>query len=213
MTLAAKPWARKAFELLFHAESHFRGGTDYDKRLALISFDNSIEVSISIYLALNPIQRGDRHYKKDDVKTWQTNYPSKLDFFSQEINQRGLPERRGKAQIVWLHEQRNELYHGSTGGVPEIQTLEDIRGTAFWVFSVLFEIADVDSQISKALEAREAPESVIPDDYAKPELVDLSVAATDPKKASALAIASLIGRWDEGNPADMEVIRRLANGF
>ena len=146
-------------------------------------------------------------------QTWLTNYHTKLDFFSQEISQRGLPEYRGKAQIVWLHEQRNELYHGSSGGIPEIRTLEDIRGTAFWVFSVLFDIADVDAQISSALEAREAPESVIPDDYAKPELADLSVAAADPKKASTLAIASLIGKWDEGNPADMEVIRRLANGF
>lgn len=213
MTLAAKPWARKAFELLFHAESHFRAGTDYDKRLALISFDNSIEVSISIYLALNPIQRGNRQYKKEDVRTWLNNYHSKLDFFSQEVNQRGLPERRGKAQIVWLHEQRNELYHGSSGGVPEIKTLEDIRGTAFWVFSVLFDIADVDSQISSALEAGESSEVVIPDDYAKPELADLTVASLDPKKASALAVASLAGKWDEGNSADMDVIRRLANGF
>ena len=213
MTLTAKPWARKAFELLFHAESHFRGGTDYDKRLSLISFDNSIEVSISIYLSLNPIQRDNRQYKKDDIRTWLHDYHSKLDFFSQEINQRGLPEYREKAQIVWLHEQRNELYHGSSGGVPEIQTLEDIRGTAFWVFSVLFDIADVDAQISSALEAREAPESVIPDDYAKPELADLSAATADPNKASALAIASLIGGWDESNPADMEVIRRLTNGF
>jgi hypothetical protein len=213
MTLAAKPWARKAFELLFHAESHFRAGTDYDKRLALISFDNSIEVSISIYLALNPIQRGSRQYKKEDVKTWLTNYHTKLDFFSQEISQRGLPEYRGKAQIVWLHEQRNELYHGSSGGVPEIQTLEDIRGTAFWVFSILFEIADVDSKISSTLEVGDASEPVIPDNYAKPELVDLTVAILDPKRASALTIASLIGRWDESNPADMEIIRRLANEF
>lgn len=213
MTLAAKPWARKAFELLFHAESHFRGGTDYDKRLALISFDNSIEVSISIYLALNPIQRGNREYKKDDVRTWLHNYHSKLDFFSEEVGRRGLPEHRGKAQIVWLHEQRNELYHGSTGGVPEIQTLEDIRGTAFWIFSVLFDIVDVESQISSALEATETSESVIPGDYAKPELDELAAAPLDPKKANALAIASLIGKWDESNPADMEIIRRLANGF
>lgn len=213
MTLAAKPWARKAFELLFHAESHFRGGTDYDKRLALVSFDNSIEVSISSYLALNPIQRGDRQYKKDDVQKWLCNYHSKLDFFSQEISQRELPEHRGKAQIVWLHEQRNELYHGSSGGVPEIKTLEDIRGTAFWVFSVLFEIAGIESIVDETLQAAEKPEPVIPQDYAKPKLSDLYLPTSDPKKASALAVASFIGKWDEGNPADMEIVRRLANGF
>ena len=36
----------------FHAEIHYRKGSDYDRRLALISFDNSIEVSIATYLSL-----------------------------------------------------------------------------------------------------------------------------------------------------------------
>lgn len=208
-----KPWTRKAFELLFHAESHLRGGSDYDKRLALISFDNSIEVTISSYLGLNPIQRGNRHYPNADVQNWLRNYPSKLDFFSKEIKSRGLPEHRDAAHILWLHDQRNELYHGSSGGVPEITTLEDIRGTAIWVFSVLFEIADIESLVDEALQAAEKPEPVIPQDYAKPKLSDLYLPTSDPKKASALAVASFIGKWDEGNPADMEIVRRLANGF
>ena len=38
-----KPWANKPFELIIHAEIHFQRGDDYDKRLALISFDNSVE--------------------------------------------------------------------------------------------------------------------------------------------------------------------------
>lgn len=208
-----KPWARKAFELLFHAESHLCVGKDYDKRLALISFDNSIEVSISIYLDLNPIQRNNKDYPKEDVQKWLRNYHTKLDFFSQEINRRGLPEYRGKDQIVWLHEQRNELYHGSSGGVPEVQTLDDIRGTALWVFSVLFDITDIESLLSEALKAPEKPEPVIPQDFAKPKLSDLTLPTSDPQKASALAVASIIGKWDEGNPADMEIVRRLANGF
>jgi hypothetical protein len=51
------PWAKRPFELLYHAEIHFQKGSDYDKRLSVISFDNSIEVSITTYLSLKPMQR------------------------------------------------------------------------------------------------------------------------------------------------------------
>ena len=112
-----KPWAGRPFELIIHAEIHYRKGSDYDRRLALISFDNSIEVSITTYLSLNPIQRGNRQYPKKDVEKWVSNYHSKLDFFTLEIQNRGLPEYKEKAEIVWYHDQRNEHYHGE-GGTP-----------------------------------------------------------------------------------------------
>jgi len=107
-----KPWAARPFELIFHAEIHYRRGSDYDRRLALISFDNSIEVSITTYLSLNPIQRGNRQYPRKNVEKWISNYHSKLDFFALEIRKRGLPEYKEKAEIVWYHDQRNEQYHG-----------------------------------------------------------------------------------------------------
>lgn len=213
MSSELKLWARKAFELLFHAESHLRGGKDYDRRLALISFDNSIEVSISIYLTLNPIQRGNKHYPKDDVEKWLKNYHTRLDFFSQEIKQRGLPEHKGKDQIVWLHEQRNELYHGSSAGVPELHTLEEIRAVALWIFSVLFDRSDVEPLLDEALKAAEKPEPVIPQDFAKPKPITSTLPSSDPQKASALAVAAIIGKWDEGNSADTDIVRRLANEF
>jgi hypothetical protein len=48
------PWADGPFELIVHAEMHLRKGEDFDRRIALISFDNSIEVSITTYLTLHP---------------------------------------------------------------------------------------------------------------------------------------------------------------
>ncbi len=44
------PWAKGPFELLVHAEGHFIAGEDFDRRIALISFDNAIEVAITTYL-------------------------------------------------------------------------------------------------------------------------------------------------------------------
>ncbi len=211
MKSANKPWARKAFELIFHAEHHSRRGHDYDKRLALISFDNSIEVSISVYLGLNPIQRGNRPYDRKKVETWLNNYHTKLDFFSDELRIRKLPEHRNKAHIIWLHEQRNELYHGSSGGVPELNTLEEIRFVALWVYSVLFEDSDIEAQLNKALEESDKAEPYIRQELAKPSIGDLSQVISDSEKASVLMASSLIGKWDEENSADMVIVKRLTD--
>ena len=51
------PWANGPFELLVHAEEHLRAGDDFDRRIALIGFDNAIEITIAAYLSLKPIQR------------------------------------------------------------------------------------------------------------------------------------------------------------
>ena len=74
------PWANGPFELLVHAEGHLLGGEDFDRRIALISFDNAVEVAIATYLTLNPIQRGGRAYPRVDVDRWLNNYHTKLDF-------------------------------------------------------------------------------------------------------------------------------------
>ena len=55
-----KPWAYGPFEILLHAETHYLSGEDIDRRLSIIGFDNAIELAITTYLHLHPIQRGGR---------------------------------------------------------------------------------------------------------------------------------------------------------
>jgi hypothetical protein len=208
-----KPWAARPFELIFHAEIHYRRGSDYDRRLALISFDNSIEVSITTYLSLNPIQRGNRQYPRKDVERWMNNYHSKLDFFALEIQNRGLPEYKEKAEIVWYHDQRNEHYHGGGFGVPEQGTLDGIRQVALWVFSVLFETADVETKLESAISKSDTGIPSIPDSFVVPREPESSKASYDPDQAHSLTIAALLGKWDESSEPDLEIIRRLINGF
>lgn len=208
-----KPWAVRPFELIFHAEIHYRKGSDYDRRLALISFDNSIEVSITTYLSLNPIQRGNRQYPRKDVEKWMGNYHSKLDFFALEIRNRGLPEYKEKAEIVWYHDQRNEHYHGGGFAVPEQRSLDGIRQVALWVFSVLFETADVETKLEAAVSKSDKGIPSIPDSFVVPREPESSKASYDPAQAHALTIAALLGKWDESSEPDLEIIRRLINGF
>ena len=209
-----KPWAARPFELILHAEIHYRSGSDYDRRLALISYDNSIEISITTYLSLNPIQRGNRTYPRANVEKWMNNYHSKLDFLALEIQQRGLPEYKDKAEIAWYHDQRNEQYHGGGFGVPEQHTLDEIRQVALWVFSVLFETADVGAKLESAIsESDKENIPSIPDNFVVPQEPVSAEAINDPAQAQALTIAAMLGKWDESNKSDLEILRRLVNGF
>ena len=67
-----------------HAELHYRIGEDLDRRIAMIGFDNAIEVAITTYLGLHPVQRASRQYPNADVERWLSNYHTKVGFFFQE---------------------------------------------------------------------------------------------------------------------------------
>jgi hypothetical protein len=133
-----QPWAQGPFDLLRHAEEHLRKGEDFDRRMALISFDNAIEVTISTYLTLHPSFRENRKYQKVDVERWMAGYHSMLDFLDTELTSRGLPWRVDRHEIAWAHENRNEQYHGGKMGVPELRVLIAIRDAAYWIFTTLF---------------------------------------------------------------------------
>ncbi len=157
-----KPWTYGPFELILHAEMHRLNGDDFDRRIALISFDNSIEISITTYLSLNPIQRNGREYKREDVDKWLRNYHTKIDFFEIELEMRDLQKEVDKSEIVWYHNIRNDQYHGGVQGVPEERVLLEMRKIALWVFSVLFDVLDIDKilgdQIAQKMEEDAKPE-------------------------------------------------------
>jgi hypothetical protein len=151
------PWTAGPFELLVHAEGHLRSGDDFDRRIALISFDNAIEVTIATYLTLHPLQRGGKTYAKADVEEWLDNYHSKLDFLDEELKARELAWAVDRSHIVWVHDHRNEQYHGGHKGTPEMNILQIVRDAALWVFSILFDVADPEAVLEDALIDRMPP--------------------------------------------------------
>ena len=64
-----KPWAAGPFELIRHADGHLKAGSDFDKRMALISYDNAIEVSVTTFLQLHPSQRAGKTYERKKQKS------------------------------------------------------------------------------------------------------------------------------------------------
>jgi hypothetical protein len=164
-----KPWARGPFELIRHAESHLRIGSDFDRRISLIGFDNAIEVTITTFLQLHPRQRGGRQYRKEDVEKWLANYHSKLDFFFDHFLKAGASGNISVPitidEVIWFHNLRNELYHSGNGFVPEEHSLKGARAAALCVFSALFGVdaeAVLDHQIAQPETPSHAEEARTP---------------------------------------------------
>ena len=49
---ALNPMGRGPFELIKHADGHVKDSGDTDRRIALIGFDNAIEVCIDVFIKL-----------------------------------------------------------------------------------------------------------------------------------------------------------------
>jgi hypothetical protein len=148
-----KPWAYGPFEILLHAELHYRIGEDFDRRIAMIGFDNAIEVAITTYLRLHPIQRDNKQYPSADVDRWLNNYHTKVDFFFRECVARQVAVVGKHDEIIWYHDVRNGQYHGGGATVPQRRELDGVRAAALEVFAVLFEVADADAQLDAHISA------------------------------------------------------------
>jgi hypothetical protein len=152
-----KPWAYGPFEVLMHAEIHYQQGEDLDRRIAMIGFDNAIEVSITTYLNLHPIQRGNRTYVRADVDAWLQNFHTKADFFFGECVLRFLTPSTKKDEIVWFHEVRNGQYHNGGAAIPQRRELDGVRAAALEIFGVLFDQADVLTALAEHIAALSQP--------------------------------------------------------
>ena len=149
-------WMRGPFELLRHAEGHLAVGSDFDRRMALISFDNAIEAAITAYLELDTKIRGGKSYGRDERANWGRNYHTKLEFLERLVSEKAQLLSSPIGDIIWFHTIRNELYHSGNGVVPEMYVVAGIRQAALEVFSVLF---DVDAEQLLIADTVPPPES------------------------------------------------------
>jgi hypothetical protein len=132
------PWARGPFELIKHADGHLQDSGDTDRRVALIGFDNAIEVCIDVFIKLHPKLRGGVELRQDDVEKATRNYHTKIEWLDKYVETSNLAIEFSIEEIVWYHSLRNELYHSGNGMVPEMHVLEGARSAALAVFKTLF---------------------------------------------------------------------------
>jgi hypothetical protein len=141
-------WLNSSFYLLVHGELHYTLSEDFDRRLSLISFDNAIESSIACYLTLHPTLRGNRAYEGTRVRIALHDYHSKLAFLFEEVTIRRRICILTQQDIIYVHEQRNQFYHENPNFIPSNVILTKAREAAYWVFAFLFEIPDLETEIS-----------------------------------------------------------------
>jgi hypothetical protein len=185
--MALPAWVYGPFELLVHAELHFRAGKDFDRRMALISFDNAIEVAISTYLSLHPIQRKGKTYVNADVTKWLVSFPSKLEFIVAECTSRKIEPVVDSGHMIYYHAVRNEQYHEGRATIPTEETLVGIRSAALWVFGLLYDVSDIEQRLDERInslspdlpERDDESDKILDDEYGVIWFGETSIYASD----------------------------------
>ena len=142
-------WASGAVELLRHADSHNHLETAFDRRIAFISIDNSVETSIRTFLSLPSSKSGIKVPRKD-VDAVENSFPGLLSLLWQHASGRltGIDE----ADIEHYHRIRNKLYHDGTGLSVDEQYLLAYRQMAVLLLKNLFGVALGDPKPAPTLE-------------------------------------------------------------
>ena len=132
-----KTWASGALELLKHAYSHIELNSAFDKRMAFISIDNCVEISIRCFLALPKSKSG--------IKVSRSEREATIGSFPQllELLVTRAPDRLSgldTTDIEHYHRIRNTLYHEGTGLSVDEEYLLAYRGIAEILMQNLFDV-------------------------------------------------------------------------
>lgn len=134
--LMKSPWSDGPRELLQHASDHLRLGGDFDRRIAMISIDNSVELTVKTYLGLPERARGTKGPVRRELETASESFPALLDL----LDQYAADKLTGVdlSDVEWYHRLRNQLYHSGNGITVERSRVEAYFQIACVMFENLF---------------------------------------------------------------------------
>lgn len=166
--LRVPPEAAGAWALLRHADEHAKGSPEFDRRMAIVLFDWSVEQAMTTFLQNHNVQC-DKYWDRRAAKwvpradsldpehpdvQWKWKYEQlktrASDLEAHDLDLRYLVPRRQRIvrtytdSLSWLHDKRNRLYHPAyrpARADREFVTREDVewaRSTALWATQVLF---------------------------------------------------------------------------
>lgn len=129
-----KPDHFRSYELILHGDEHLKTDKPFDKRIAFISYDNSIEVSIFIYLILHH-----PYFLGNTIKASNIRYHNRLAYLFDFISTNHLSPPFSRDELERYHELRNELYHEGGGHIID-SDMNGIRAAADWIFRNLLNL-------------------------------------------------------------------------
>lgn len=131
-----KPWTDGPRELLQHAVDHLEMAGDFDRRIAMISIDNAVELSIKTFLGLPERARRSAGPSRKELEQAAESFPSLLDLLEQygtdHVGDISLDD------IEWYHRLRNQLYHAGNGITVERSKVEAYLQLSLALFDGLF---------------------------------------------------------------------------
>lgn len=130
-----KPWASGPGEILRHGLDLLKKDSDTNRRLAMLSIDNAVELMIKTFLGLPKRVSGLNISRKEYQEAFES-FPALLDLLEKHAS-----EKLGGvdlAAVEWYHRLRNELYHQGNGLTVERQKVEIYAELANILFKNLF---------------------------------------------------------------------------
>ncbi|MBW2739700.1 MAG: hypothetical protein JRE64_12815 [Deltaproteobacteria bacterium] len=130
------PWIDGPRELLQHAIDHLTHGDDFDRRVAMISIDNAVELTIKTYLGLPKRALDHQGPSRKELEQASESFPALLDLLEKYASEKivGL----GLDDLEWYHRIRNQLYHSGNGITVEKSKVETYFELASGLFENLF---------------------------------------------------------------------------
>ncbi|MEW6614295.1 MAG: hypothetical protein AB1401_02330 [Thermodesulfobacteriota bacterium] len=129
------PWASGPGEILRHGLSLLNRDTDTNRRLAMISIDNAVELMVKTYLGL-PKRITGLSITRREYNDIAESFPALLDGLEKHA-----PDKLDGIDlgtIEWYHRLRNELYHQGNGLTVERDKIEIYAELANLMFKNLF---------------------------------------------------------------------------
>ncbi len=141
-----QPWASGPGEILRHGLELLRKDTDTNRRLAMISIDNAVELMVKTYVGLPKRITGVSITRKELQEVGES-FSALLDAL-----ERYAPDRLDGVDlgtIEWYHRLRNELYHQGNGLTVERDKIEIYAELANVLYKNLFGHALVEDPARK----------------------------------------------------------------
>lgn len=135
MSKESSPWASGPGEILKHGLDLLKKDSDSNRRLAMISIDNAVELTVKTYLGLPNRVTGLRISRKEFQEISES-FPAMLDALEKYAADKLTGIDLG--EIEWYHRLRNQLYHQGNGLTVERNKVEIYAQLANTLFENLF---------------------------------------------------------------------------
>jgi len=133
--MGTSPWTTGPREILKHGLDLLKRDSDTNRRLAIISIDNSVELMIKTFLGL-PKRINGLKISRKEFEDFAESFPKLLDALETHSPDKLIGIDLG--EIEWYHRLRNQLYHQGNGLTVEKANAEVYAELANLLFKNLF---------------------------------------------------------------------------